>query len=165
MFMHMVLALMLLLGLSYAWVASDRENPLAVRQAQQELDNLRGFAFSAKRFVASHGEFEGVLSWQDEAGAVSLASAPSTPGALRQIGMPAAWRVVVDKDEFVLCTALSEAAIALAGQAFPDTVSASRVRLNDQDDALVFATDADRQPGKADDAPAATQRWVEKCST
>lgn len=170
MFMHIVLALMLLLGLSYAWVASDRENPQSVRQAQQELDNLRGFAFSANRFVASNYQFDGVLTWRGTEGSTALSEADSTPASLRSSGVPDDWRVVAAKGDFVLCVQLSEAAIALVGHTLPDRISGHVIdSAGASAGAVVFAADEDVRisDNGVDDEQSLSeaQKWGQTCTT
>jgi hypothetical protein len=163
MFMQIVIALLVVIGITFSIVGSDRENPLAARQAQQEVDNLRGFTFAVDRYIEANDEFEGKLDWAGGPGRPALNAADTTPVALRAVGMPQTWRAVAQGGEYVLCAPLSEAAIALLSTDFPAEITGQLLPAASPNSRyIVFASAQDAVPAEGKSS-ANTDKWAQTC--
>jgi len=164
MFLQVIVALLIVIGVTFAVVRSDRENPQAVREARQELDNMRSFALSVARFAGSRAEFEGSLSWSGGDGALALRDQETTPEGLRAITLPARWRAQVRAGgDYVLCAPLSEAATALFTAELPDELQFGVARpASGSGHYVVLAGAQDRLTAPSADEPSAST-WARTC--
>ncbi|WP_027015216.1 hypothetical protein [Comamonas composti] len=168
MFMQIVVAMLVLIGITFSVVVGDREQPPAERSAQLELDQLRSFAFSVDQYLAAHADFEGSLSWSAESSQQSIQAAHTTPMALREVRFPENWRAVVKDMDYVLCAPISEAAAALLAADMPDKISGHSLREGTPSPqapaaTLVFASSEDTLPGP-DNSSSPIHQWALACS-
>jgi hypothetical protein len=113
--MHLFLCTVISVLLFFAVTQPDRfakmDNPEAVSWVRVEVDQYRVFMFVATQYMASYTGGAGTLPW------TTLRLFPSAPSGIRNKGMPANWRVVVDSSgTWVACTPMSERALPAVQQ-------------------------------------------------
>lgn len=165
MFMQIVVALLIVIGITFAAMSTDRENPQAVREARQELDNMRTFALSVARYTGSHADFEGTINWNGTDGALALRAQPTTPEGLRGIQMPEGWRAKVQDGDYVLCASLSEAATALFTAELSDGLhfGVERPQSSSSTNGYVVLGDADDRKVSQSTNESSTTTWARAC--
>jgi hypothetical protein len=85
--------------------------PVAVAQAQSQVDQYRMFVFVAALYMKSYSGGAGTLTW------TTLRTAPGAPSGAVNSMMPSNWKVVVASDlSWVACTPMDERAIGAVAQ-------------------------------------------------
>lgn len=147
MWIFIVVAIALSLGITQSGVTEifKREQSVEARRAANEIGQFRSFSYAATQYALNaEGPFTPgqKITWDP-----AIKNAPWTPPGARNVQMPSDWYIQMVNPsatprEFVLCSRLSERAVASLSQLMPEETSlygvaeGSGVNPNDR---LVFA--------------------------